>query len=186
MNFKLTPVIILFAIASLSIWYMNRLSLPVTEVTSFKPVVPDYYLENFTTTSMNADGSPRNRVNAIYMAHYANDDASELLNPSMQFFRTNRPPMHISSDKGWLTSDNEVILLKGLVELFELDETGARKLQVNTSNTRVLPNRDYAETDAPATIITGRLTIQGDGMRAHLQENRLEILSNVHTTILPK
>ena len=176
----------LICIAGLSAWYLNRISNDESNRQELLAVSPDYYLENFTTTSMNEDGSPRNKVHAIYMAHYPDDDSSELLSPTMEFFRQDRAPLNVKSEKGWLTSDNEVILLKGEVELYELDKLGDRRLQVDTSDARVLPNRNYAETDAYATIVSGRLTIRGDGMRAHFEDSRLEVLSNVQTTILPK
>jgi len=176
----------LISISGLSAWYLNRISVGESKRLKQRTVAPDYYLENFTTTSMNEDGSPRNKVRAIYMAHYPDDDSSELIRPSMQFFRADRAPLNVKSEKGWITSDNKVILLKGEVELYEEDELGERQLQVDTSDARVLPYSNYAETDAYATIKSGRLTIRGNGLRAHFEDSRLEVLSNVQTTISPK
>lgn len=184
---KRTLLLILLIIVAIgSAWYMNRLTVTESKNLSTQAVAPDYYLENFTTTSMDIDGKPKNRLQALYMAHYPDDDTSELLSPSMQFFRPGKRPMTVKSEKGWLTADNEVILLQGDVEIYEDDEFGQRTLQVETKNARVLPNQDYAETDEFTTIISGRLTITGTGMRAFLKDSRLEILNDVHTTIEPR
>ena len=135
---------------------------------------------------MREDGTPRNTLHAIYMAHYPDNDTSELLKPTMQLFRIGNRPYVVSSDKGWITSDNEVILLKGSVQMTESDESGKLTLQVNTESARVLPNQNYAETDDYATIISNRTTITGTGMRAYFNDGRLEVLNNVHTTIEPR
>ena len=104
----------------------------------------------------------------------------------MELYRTNRRPLHISADKGWATADNEVILLKGHVLLWEDDENGERVLQVTTSKAEVLIDQEYAVTDQPATIKTKRTTITGIGLRAYFDDSRLEVLKDVHTYIEQK
>ncbi len=51
---------------------------------------------------------------------------------------------------------------------------------------RVLVDQKYAETDKAATLITKRSVTNSIGMRAYLQEQRMEFLSNVQTTIEPR
>ena len=147
---------------------------------------PDYYMEDFTTLTMNQDGTPKSSLYAVHMAHYPDNDTSELLQPEMELYRTTRLPLYVSADKGWVTADNEVILLKGNVQLWEDDADGKRILQVNTSEAKVLVDLDYAETDKAATIKTKRTTINGIGLRAYFDDSRLEILKDVHTYIEQK
>jgi len=149
-------------------------------------VEPDYYLEDFSTLNLNADGEPENRLQAVYLAHYEDDDTSEMLKPRVQIFRPGRRPVFIEADKGWVTSNNDVILLEGGVQLWENDGQGRRALQVDTSDVRVLLADRYAETDQHTTISARRFTIAGRGLRAHLDNNRLEILNHERTTIAPK
>lgn len=147
---------------------------------------PDYYLENFSTVAMETDGSPKNYLTASYMAHYPDDDTTELHQPEMKFFQKTKPPINVRSDKGWVTSNNEVILLSGNVYLHQNDEAGNKAVEVIADDARVLVEEDYAETDNAATVIRGRTVINSIGMRAYLREQRMEFLSNVHTTIEPK
>jgi lipopolysaccharide export system protein LptC len=179
-------LICLIIVAALSAWLLNRLTESESKQGARSAAAPDYYLENFKTTVMRADGTPRNTLHAIYMAHYPDNDTSELLKPAMQLYRHGNRPYFISADKGWLTSDNEVILLKGAVEMLEYDESGNPVLQVNTDSARVLPNQNYAETDDFATIVSHRATITGQGMKAFFNDGRLKVLSNVRTTIKPR
>ena len=142
-------------------------------------------MEDFTTLNMKLDGTPKNKIKADYMAHYPENNTTELRKPVMEFYRLNKPPIHVLADKGWVTADNQVILLIGNVEMWEDDEFGNRILQINTSEAKILPDLKYAETEKFTTIISHRSTITGMGMRSHFDESRLEILNNVHTTIAP-
>lgn len=144
---------------------------------------PDYYLEDFITVSMDADGRPKNRLYAVYMAHYPHNDTAELLKPKMEIFRDDKLPLFVRAEKGWVTNNNEVILLHGKVRMWEDDEFGVRTLQVDTSEAKVWIEEDYAETDQYATIRSRRTTISGTGMRAYFNDNRLEVTDHEKTII---
>lgn len=172
----------LFVAAAATAWLLRTLG-------EEKPVAgetfhdPDYYMEDFTTLTMEQDGSPKSKLHAVYMAHYPVDDTTELLKPTMEIYRAERRPLNVSADKGWVTSGNEVILLRGGVRMWEDDAAGARTLQVDTSEARVLMNDEYAETDRPTTIVSRRTTVTGTGMRAYFKDSRLVVLDHDRTTI---
>ncbi|MBI2992882.1 MAG: LPS export ABC transporter periplasmic protein LptC [Gammaproteobacteria bacterium] len=174
---------VLFVAAVASVWLLRRLSEEQTGVGEQFFHDPDYYMEDFTTLSMDTDGTPKNRLYAVYMAHYPDDDTTELLQPKLEIYRIERPPLFITAEKGWVTRNNDVILLRGSVRLWEDDELGKRTLQVDTTDVRVLLNDEYAETDQPAIIVSKRSTIRGAGIRAWMKENRLEVLRHERTTI---
>ncbi len=183
-RWKLAFVLVL--IAGLSYWVLNELTDDNLEQLSKLAHYPDYYLENFSTLTMEEDGTPKNRLNASYMAHYPDDDTSELNDPELEIFREDQAPIFVKSDKGWVTSNNEVILLSGNVYLHQDDEFGDLKLEVIAEDARVLVDQEYAETDKPATLITKRQITNSVGMRAYMQEQRMEFLNNVQTIIPPK
>ena len=183
MSQRLIIVIFLAVTALGSTWLLNIVSEKRSVSEDAQVHEPDYYMEDFTTLTMRNDGTPKSSLYAVHMAHFPDNDTSELLKPEMELYRTTRLPLFVSADKGWVTSDNEVILLKGNVQLWEDDEHGERVLQVNTSRAQVLVNQNYAETDQPATIKTRRTTIRGIGLRAYFDDSRLEVLKDVHTHI---
>ena len=147
---------------------------------------PDYYMENFTTLTMDDDGTLKNKLHAVYMAHYAEDDTSELLKPQMEIYRHDKPPLHISADKGWVTSSNNVVVLRDNVRMWEDNDAGQRILQVTTSRVRLLMKEEYAETNQRAKIVFNRTTIIGTGMRAYMKVNRLDVIHHERTIIEPK
>lgn len=170
----------------LTAWLLRALNLGGPESAAQQSHDPDYYMEDFTTLTMDDHGKPKNKLHAVYMAHYAEDDTSELLKPEMDIYRHNKPPLHISADKGWVTSANNVVLLRDNVRLWEDNDAGERVLQVDTNRVRVLIKEQYAETDERAKIVSGRATIIGTGMRAYLKESRLDVIHHERTVIEPK
>ena len=183
-RWKLISVLIL--VAAFSYWALEKLTEDSAAKLNKLAHYPDYYMENFTTLTMNQDGTPKNRLNAVYMAHYPDDNTSELHKPELEIFRIDRPPIMVTADNGWVTSNNDVILLSGNVYLHQNDEFGNLKVELIAEDARVLVDQKYAETDKAATLITKRSVTNSIGMRAYLQEQRMEFLSNVQTTIAPR
>ena len=175
--------LILVVIAGITYWALDKLTEDDLTKLSKLAHYPDYYMENFTTLTMNQDGKPKNRLYADYMAHYPDDNTSELHQPKMEIFRENKQPINVRSDRGWVTSNNDVILLSGNVYLHQNDDDGKLKLELLAEDAKVLVDEKYAETDKPTTLISRKSTTTSVGMRAYLQEQRLEFLSNVRTTI---
>jgi lipopolysaccharide export system protein LptC len=175
----------LVTVALFSWWTLDRLG-PKTEApTRSASHVPDYYVENFTTTTMDENGFPRRRVTADYMAHFPDTDTHELSNPQMVLYRESKTPWYIRSERGWISSNREVMLLLGKVHIWRDNAAGERQLDIRTEDLRVLPNSDYGETDRPVVISTPTSESRGVGMRAFLGKSRLELLSEVHTVYAP-
>ncbi len=167
-----------------STWLLNQVT--ETESTDI-PMLrhdPDNYMHELTTTTMNHDGSLKNKLYADYMAHYPDGDTTQLLSPKLEIFRIAKPPTIITAEKGWVTENNEVILLSGDTRLLQLDNESDRELEIITGNVRVLMDQKYAETDDPVTIFSREATIKSTGMNMYLGENRLELLDNVYTKFL--
>ncbi|MEX2354065.1 MAG: LPS export ABC transporter periplasmic protein LptC [Gammaproteobacteria bacterium] len=174
---------VLLASAATAGWLMNYLVQTETVTDEALYLDPDYYMEDFTVTSMDESGSPLNRLYAVYMEHNPVDNTFELYEPEMEVFRENKLPLFITAEKGWVTNNNEVILLRGKVRLWEENESGEVILNVDTTEVRVLILEEYAETNENATIVAGKATITGRGVRAYFDESRLEILFHDQTII---
>jgi lipopolysaccharide export system protein LptC len=118
MSQRLIIVIFLMITALGSAWLLKVVSQQPSVSDEGSHHEPDYYMEDFTTLTMRRDGTPKSSLYAVHMAHFPDNDTSELLQPKMELYRTTRPPLYVSADKGWVTSDSEVILLKGNVQLW--------------------------------------------------------------------
>ena len=182
-NSRWKLALILIMVAGLSYWLLDKLIIDDKEALAKLANYPDYYMENFNTLKMNKDGTPKNLLSASYMAHYPDDNTTELDYPKLKIFKENGSPINVTADKGWVTSSNEVILLVGNVHLYQTNDYGEMALELMTKDARVLVDKEYAETDKPATLINKNSTTNSIGMRIYLQEQRMEFLNNVQTTI---
>ncbi len=177
-------VMVLIAIASF--WILRQLEPDLFGSRRTQRHVPDFYMENFVTTTMNKAGTPKRRVEAEYMAHFPDTNTHEFQRPDMLIYRPQGSPWHVRSERGWLSSSGDVMLLLGKVHIWRNTPDNQKHLDIRTEDLRVLPEREYGETDKPVTITTATSRTTGTGMRAHLAQNRLEILNDVHTHYEPK
>ena len=183
-QFKL--ILILLAVTVISTWVLYRINLESVLSGVNTANTPDYFMEDFTTLAMNEAGNPDYKLYGIYMAHYPDSDTTEILKPSIDFLSTGKPTMHVIADKGWLTANNEVVLLNGNVEFTQKDEAGEPLMQITTDKARVLIDQNYVETDQYTKIVTRRTSITGTGMLADLKTGKLSVLNDVHTIIMPE
>ena len=146
---------------------------------------PDAYMERFVTVEMDGAGRPKRRLEADYMSYRA-DETVELTNPHYVLFRAEGEPWHVRSERGRVSADGTVVKLLGKVGIWRNDDSGARSLDIRTEHLTVRPSAEYGETDEKVTIRTPAHTSTGVGMRAHLGETRIELLSRVRTHVDPR
>lgn len=167
--------------AGLSGWLYYWLDEEPAEPRARRSLTPDYYMVNFERTTMGVDGAPHNVLRADYMQHFPDDDSTELENPSMEVYNADGPPWYIKAERGWVGADQEVVLLFGPVRVWRNNSLGDRELEVITTDLRILPDSQYAETDQPTTIISRTSVTHAIGMRADLGDQKLELLSEVRS-----
>lgn len=142
---------------------------------------PDYYIEDMVRNTLDASGALQSVLYAELVTHYPDDDSTELLRPRIEIYNNNADPWYVVAESGWVSSGNEIVLLHGEVEIWREDDNGVREIEVITSELRVLPKEQYAETDNPATITSATTVTNTIGMRANFAHDRLELLNNVRT-----
>ena len=143
---------------------------------------PQAYMETFVTVEMDETGRPRRRLQADYLAYHA-DETIELSNPHYVLYHTDGEPWHVRSQRGRISADGTVVRLLGRVDIWRNGDSGARSLDIRTEHLTVLPESEYGETAEPVTIRTPTSISTGVGLRAHLDEIRFELLSQVRTHV---
>ena len=142
--------------------------------------IPEFFMEMFTITVMDERGLPKRELRAQYMAQFADNQTKELEEPYLVVHQENQPPWHIKSERGWVSANDDVMLLLGQVHVWRDNDAGLRDLEILTQDLRVLPSTQYAETDKPVIIRTPSSETKSIGMRAYLEQRRLELLSGVN------
>lgn len=182
-HWKIITVLFLLALGSAWLpYYWGSFT-----VAAMMPIMlqqPDDYMYNFVTLTMAQDGSHKNTLEAEYMAHYA-DETTKLLKPRLKIFRKDKPPTVITARNALVAADNDTVMLSGKTTLRQKNAAGEQELEIITSDVRVMISEEYAETDQPATIVRKKITSVSNGMQAYLKEERIKLLNNVQTVIMP-
>ena len=182
MSRQWTVAAVLLAVAGASGWALRTLDSGNPEASRRAPGEPDAYMEHFVTVEMDDEGKPKRRLEADYMAFHP-DETTELSNPYYVLYPADGEPWHVRSEHGRISADGNVVMLLGRVDIWRNDGSGARDLDIRTGNLKVLPESGYGETEEPVTIRTPTSTSKGVGMRAWLDERRIELLSEVRTHV---
>ncbi|AFT67677.1 MAG: lipopolysaccharide export system protein LptC [Cycloclasticus pugetii] len=173
--------ILALALFAAGTWWIAFTQEPEAPVQTAKPGHKiDYFLKHFEALSMTLSGEPKQRIKAEYMQHFVDDDSTELTRPIMTMYSSDKPDLHINSETGYLSSDGELVLLNGAVNIRREALKNIAPLEIDTHNLRIqLPN-DFAETDEFVKIKSGTNAIEGMGLRAHFREPiNIKILEQV-------
>jgi lipopolysaccharide export system protein LptC len=179
------PVALLLVILAGSAWLLNRLGDTTTPSRGFADFTLDLFMRDFEITTMNEQGRPEQRLSAAHMAHFPATGTKEFTSPRLTLYSSGGTPWRIASERGWTSAENDVLLLLGKVDIWRNDGAGEREIHIETSDLRVLPESRFGETEMPVVISTPQSRTEGKGMRAYLDESRLELLSEVRTIVDP-
>lgn len=114
---RLAIVALLIALAALSWWLPNALTPRSGLFDSESRHEPDYTIENFTATEMNAQGQRKHELRAAKLEHYADDDSADLTQPYLIQFAPDAAPVHTRADRGRISPDGKEILMQGNVRV---------------------------------------------------------------------
>jgi lipopolysaccharide export system protein LptC len=142
-------------------WWLQLVQGPKEAPPPDRGRLPDYTVEQFTATTMDLTGRPARNLTAREMRHYPDDDSNELDGPVLVLHRPDGPPWDIRAERGWVSGDGEQVLLHGQVVADRPGSGEARPIRLQTSELRVRPRQEYAETAMPVEI-----TSEGDWLRA--------------------
>ena len=174
-------LIIVLILALLSLWLQEAFK-EVPIITPKKDEhFPDYFMENFSVTSMNAAGTPDYILHASKMNHYADDDSSELVNPLIEF-KQNQGDWTVSASRAVYMRHQNLIHLYDKVQIRRLASDRHEPLSIDTDYLRIDTENQVAETDLLAHIKTIELNLDTKGMVFDNRKGILKLLSDVRGT----
>lgn len=168
-------------LGALTFWMWEQLDEDQARENASARHAPDYYLVEMIRHTMNREGGLQNVLTAEQVFHYPDDDTTELAHPHMEIYNGDENPWQVVAERGLVKANNEVIFLQGRVEIWRVDSLGQREFEILTSELRVFPKVQYAETDNAATIKDRSTVTKTRGFRANFEHNRLELLERVRT-----
>lgn len=140
----------------------------------------EYFAVGYSKTQMNESGLADNTLTADFVANYSDNIGTELINPRITIFKQDAPPWVVRSEAGHISPDGNQIFMNGLVFIDRAVAENVREVNIKTSNLRIFPNRNYAETDDWVELVSGLDSISGVGMELFYQEPLyIKLLNNV-------
>jgi lipopolysaccharide export system protein LptC len=147
---------------------------------------PDYFLKNFTSTTMNNKGDIAYQVKAEQLEHYPDDGSMKLLQPIFSFYENNIKIWTAQANEALILRNNEKIHLEGNVILQQISNSNKNSLKseamiLTAKQLTIEPEKSLAHTKSNIKLHQGNNYIQALGMRANLSENRIEFLSKTRS-----
>ncbi|MCL4471677.1 MAG: LPS export ABC transporter periplasmic protein LptC [Sulfuricella sp.] len=170
---------LLSLLAMLTFWLERTVQAPQPKNDGSSRHDPDYTVENFTATRMGLDGLPRHTLTAAKMVHYPDDDTTHLEKPHFTRLEKDRPPLHIQSDRGLLSSEGEHAYFTGNVLVTREATQDKSALTLTTSYLHVIPDQDRALTDKPVNIRNAHTNVNAVGLELNNQTHVMKLLSRV-------
>jgi len=135
---RLAVVAVLVALAALSWWLPNALTPRSGLFGGESRHDPDYTIDNFTATEMNAQGQRKHELRAVKLMHYADDDSADLMQPYLVQFAPGVAPVHTRADRGRLSPGGKEILMQGNVRVTRGASGADPAGEVQTGEMRVI------------------------------------------------
>jgi len=140
----------------------------------------DHFAVDYIKIDMDELGLPENQLTADFAAHYSDNGETELTRPVMIVDKGDLPPWIIRSKSGIISADGRTVFMNGKVFIDRASAEGVREVNVKTRNLQIQPEKNYAETDEWAELVSGLDTISGVGMKLYYQDPLyIKLLANV-------
>ncbi|MDM8566537.1 LPS export ABC transporter periplasmic protein LptC [Candidatus Halobeggiatoa sp. HSG11] len=137
--------------------------------------IPDYTLINFNSTRMDESGQLKSKLTAVDMIHYPNVNTS-ITEPNMIFYRDKQPLWTVQAENGELSPKADQVWLLGDTVLQQYTK---KPIKIISQDLWVKIDTEYAQTDAPTTIISHFGETKSTGMRIFMPIEQIELFSKV-------
>lgn len=178
---RYTVLAILIFAAIFALWLQEDVKKKPDVDSKAESRFPDYFMENFSITSMNESGSPAYVLKAQKMLHYSDEDYSELVLPVISF-TDNKKHFTIQSASAKFKQSENTIHLHDNVIIQRVASKNQNELFIYTDYLKIDTQTRIAETDQAARIITGKAELKTVGLVFDNMQGLLKLKSQVKGT----
>lgn len=185
MSPRLIAALTLLSAAALYSWYLARSDRD--EAAERRQVETEhfgYYLRSARILGTGPDGSRLYAIEAV-RAEQQSDNRIEFQDVRIEYSPETDVPWTIVADTATIYPDEERVLLEGHVRAMSIDDPSGDETEIRTQVLEFDPQAYVARTDARVQIRVGARSLTATGMLASLNENRLELRSNVSGRFIP-
>jgi LPS export ABC transporter protein LptC len=178
-------VFVLLLVAATSSWYLvGSLSRPEMIETQGNAVSDGYYLKSARILGTGNDGRLLYNIKADYVEQLNGADMF-FQNVQIRYSPTARVPWIFNADTATISDDQQRVILQGHVLAVNTRGFDGKDTEIRTQYLEFEPDTYRAQTQTRVQIRIGPRSLMATGMLALLQENRLELKSNVNGKFIP-
>jgi len=166
-------------------WYLASSNRPV-EITQTitDTTFGGFYLRSARILGTGDDGQLLYEIEAEYGEQRENNEI-ELQNVRVNYANTANVPWTINADVAIVSGDLDRLRLSGHVVAVSEEGFSGQVTEIRAPSLDIEPGNYRAETDTRVQIRIGSRSLTATGMLALLQENRLQLKSNVSGKFVP-
>jgi len=146
---------------------------------------PGYAARDAQLVQTGPDGRPLYTLDAQVIRQQPDDDTVELEKATLGFFDANGSLWRAQGDTGKVGQDTGQVELAGEVHVSGTPQGSQTPLEISTNRLEFDTNTKVASTHDPVTLTWSGQQIKGRGMRATLNDGRVQLESAVHGTAVP-
>ena len=165
-------------LAAAGYWNISPESFMDQPVTSVDESAIDFYAINAHSVQYLPDGKLQYEMTADKVEHLKATDVTLLTTPDLQMFRGTLYPWHIQSKQGEVSPGGTQVELIDSVRVARTDDKN-RTTIITSSRMTVFPQKQYAQTEQAVRIDGAGGVTTAKGMKAYLNDGRMDLLFNV-------
>jgi lipopolysaccharide export system protein LptC len=130
---------------------------------------------------LNIAGLRESVIEAPQLAQLPNHLGTRIEQPVLDWYQPDGQTREwrLQAEQGWVAADQQSVRLEGEVKMVRTADSGKPPMTITTRDVLVRPDERYAETAAPTRAVTPHGEFRAVGVRAWLDQERLELLSEV-------
>lgn len=179
------PVLPLLGLLGASYWLNQQVQPEAAKPDRSKAHAPDALINNFSALKLSELGVPRFILAAKQLRHYPDNDSTEVELPHLTTLSPDRSPLHTEARRGLVTSKGDEVLLHEQVKVWREGNASQSAMTLQTEYLRVIPERDWAETNQPVTLINPSTTVHAVGLEMDNQTHTIKLLAQVRSEHAP-
>lgn len=179
------PLLPLLGLLGVTYWLNQQVQPEAAKPDGRQRHDPDAIMENFSAVKFNVQGAPRFIMAAKNMQHYPDDDSTTLEVPRLTTLSAGQPAIHVIAKRGTVSNRGDEVFLHEDVEVLREASADREELTLHTEYLHVVPDRDWADSDHPVTIVDAHNTIHAIGLEMDNNARTLKLLSQVRSEHVP-
>ncbi len=186
MNPRGVLTLLLLATVTVGTWLLSlRGTEEVPEAADPSAIVSGYYMRDATVTGTGEDGDILYRLHAAQATQAEDGGPVQLTDVSVRYSPEAAVPWSLTAASGVLEPASRKIVLSGDVRAVSEPDDNGEVTELATPHLEFDPRTKTASTRERVTIRIGEQRLSATGMLAFLQEDRVELKSNVSGKFMP-